>query len=449
MKYVLSAVLLWVAISASYAHGQSLPERDGRNQAIPAALTCSPAPCRLPNVRVTSSTKVFKTAPNLAINPQNSMQMILGEIDKSCASEGAAYSSNDGGTTWTKACFPVPAQIDVFAREWMAYDNSGTVHALLGTTNLDCGDDLIFESHSSDNGVTWSPISQLSLAQFQYLDSQALDNNPGSPFAGNIYGTVSQFLFGQTQIAFWRSTDGGTSWTSTVAVTLPNTPFADGEGYSHLEVGKDGTVYLAYMASANALSTPNEMMFTKSTDGGQTWSSPVQVFAATPVSNLPNTTTYVANAPIIAVDNSPAGKSRLYMTFYNWTGTFMQVLVTHSNDGGNTWSAPVPVAPASTAGDQFKPYVSVSASGSVGVTWLDRRDDPSNVNYRPYVAFSRSGTFSKNVALANAISMPTLGLSYNDSPAANAWSGATLFAVWPDTRANEVLNQFIGGYQQQ
>lgn len=137
------------------------------------------------------------------------------------------------------------------------------------------------------------------------------------------------------------------------------------------------------------------------------------------------------------------------MTFYNWTGTFMQVLVTHSNDGGNTWSAPVPVAPASTAGDQFKPYVSVSASGSVGVTWLDRRDDPSNVNYRPYVAFSRSGTFSKNVALANAISMPTLGLSYNDSPAANAWSGATLFAVWPDTRANGVLNQFIGGYQQQ
>jgi hypothetical protein len=289
----------------------------------------------------------------------------------------------------------------------------------------------------------------LSAVIFQVLDSQAIDNNASSPFAGNIYGSVTQFLFNVTRIAVWRSSDGGANWSPTTAAILPDTTFFDGEGYSHLAICKDGTVYLAYMASSSGGSAPNEMMFTKSLDGGQTWTSPIRVYTATPVSDLPNTATYVANAPIIAVDNSPAGNSRLYMTFYNWTGSFMQVLVTYSGDGGNTWSIPVPVAPASAAGDQFKPYVSVSATGSVAVTWLDRRDDPSNVNYRPYLAITRNGIFSRNAPLANVTSAPLFGLGFNNSPPANAWSGSTLFTIWPDTRPSGTLQQFIGGYKQQ
>jgi hypothetical protein len=135
------------------------------------------------------------------------------------------------------------------------------------------------------------------------------------------------------------------------------------------------------------------------------------------------------------------------MTFYNWTGAFMQVLITHSDDGGMTWSTPVPVTPASATNDQFKPRVSLSASGSVGVTWLDRRDDPYNINYRTYAAISRNGIFTKDVALATASSAPLFGLSYNDSPAANVWSGSTLFAAWPDSRKGP-LQQAIGGYRQ-
>jgi hypothetical protein len=444
----LSCVFI-VLFAVTLTHAQSATEKVGSAQRLPPNLSCSPAPCRLPNTRVTPGNRISPTAPNLAINQNNPMQMIVGEGDGACTSGGAAYASSDGGTTWTKTCLPVLSTLDGYTQLWMVYDNSGVVHALLGTSNADCGENLILESHSSDNGATWSSLNQLSAVIFQVLDSQAIDNNANSPFAGNIYGSVTQFLFNVTRIAVWRSSDGGATWSPSTAAILPNTSFFDGEGYSHLEVGKDGTVYLAYMASSSGGSAPNEMMFTKSIDGGQTWSSPVQVYSATPVSDLPNTAIYVANAPIIAVDDSPAGKSRLYMTFYNWTGSFMQVLVTSSGDGGNTWSVPVPVAPASTAGDQLKPYVSVSATGSVAVTWLDRRDDPSNVNYRPYLAITRNGLFSKNVPLANASSAPVSGLSFNASPAANAWSGSTLFAIWPDTRQSGKLQQLIGGYKQQ
>ncbi len=448
MKFLVCTLLTFPMLASSFGLGQSVQERS-LTRTIQPDVTCSPAPCRLPNTRVTPGNRVILTAPNLAINPNNPMQMIVGEEDGTCTSFGASYASNDGGTTWTRTCLPVLNTLDNYAELWMVYDNSGVVHALLGTSNADCGENIILESHSSDNGATWSSLKQLSAVQFQILDSQAMDNNAGSPFAGNIYGSVTQFLFATTQIEVWKSSDGGANWTSTVAATLPDTTFFEGEGYSHLDVGKDGTVYLAYMASSNGGSTPNEMMFTKSTDSGQTWSSPVRVYAATPVSDLPNTTIYVADAPVLAVDNSPGGKSRLYMSFYNWTGNFMQVLVTHSSDGGNTWSTPVPVAPASANHDQFKPQISVSSTGSVAVTWLDRRDDPANVNYRPYVAISKNATFSKNVPLANVSSAPMFALSYHNSPPANAWSGSTLFAIWPDTRQSGQLRQFIGGYKQQ
>lgn len=444
MKFLVCTLL---CLAAVFAHGQLAEEVTRPNRTISADLTCSPAPCRLPNVKITSGTKINATAPNLAIDPQNPSRMILGETDESCTSWGAAYHTSDGGMTWTKTCLPVVGIIDQIVSASMLYDSSGVVHALLGTTNLDCGEDILLETHSSDNGVTWSSLNQLSSVQFQLLDSQAMDNFVGSPFEGNIYGSATQFLFRSTQIEVWGSSDGGATWTSNVAATLPNTTFFDGEGYSHLEVADDGTVYLAYMASSDGGLAANQMMFTKSSDGGHTWSSSVLVYTATPVSTLPNTTTYVADAPILAVDNSPAGNNRLFMTFYNWTGSFMQALITHSGDGGKTWSTPVPVAPASATHDQFKPYVSVSATGSAGVTWLDRRDDPSNIKYRTYTAISRNGIFTKNVALATASSAPAFALGFNSSPAANAWSGSTLFVVWPDTRQGPV-QQGIGGYRQ-
>src|SRR5437764_2547978 len=241
MKFLVCTLLSVLSIFASFANGQSTQEFSPRT--IQPDLTCSPAPCRLPNVRVTSGKKVSDTAPNLAINPQNPSQMILGVVDTSCASWVAAYRTNDGGMSWTKVCLPVAGSIDVIGRAWMAYDDSGAVHALLGTSNLDCGENLILETHSSDNGATWSPLNQVRSVQFAVLDSQARDSNPGSPFARNLYGSSTEMVsFTHPQVKVWRSADGGTTWASAVAATLPDTFGFERECLSHIELGKDGTI---------------------------------------------------------------------------------------------------------------------------------------------------------------------------------------------------------------
>ena len=92
---------------------------------------------------------------------------------------------------------------------------------------------------------------------------------------------------------------------------------------------------------------------------------------------------------------------------YTWTGTYLRVQVIRSTDGGKTWSKPVPVAPASDTHDQFFPSLSVSPTGKVGVSWLDRRNDPNNIDYQAFAAISTDGgrTFP-NTQLTEAFSNP-------------------------------------------
>jgi hypothetical protein len=137
------------------------------------------------------------------------------------------------------------------------------------------------------------------------------------------------------------------------------------------------------------------------------------------------------------------------VVLYNWTGTFMQVLVTHSTDGGTTWSVPEPVSPPSITRDQFMPWISVSATGALAVTWLDRRNDPKNVKYQPFIAFSSDGgaTFSKNQALSHTLSNPLddgFNGNFMGDYRINTWVGKTVYAVWMDTRSGNCQDE-IGG----
>jgi len=140
---------------------------------------------------------------------------------------------------------------------------------------------------------------------------------------------------------------------------------------------------------------------------------------------------------------------------YNWTGTFMQVKVASSTDHGATWGSPVPVAPPTATNDQFFPWLSVSSNGTVGVTWLDRRNDPNNVNYEAFASLSSDGgtTFPANIDLSSAPSNPFndgFGGGFMGDNSGNAWAnpGPTLRASWTDTRSGVAQNE-TGGFRPQ
>src|ERR1051326_6731828 len=158
-------------------------------------------------------------------------------------------------------------------------------------------------SHSTDGGATWHLVN---------VDSQ------------QIYPNLDQF----SDLAIGAD---GTVYVSWMRCTA-NGPTGDCGG--DLAIGADGTVYVSWMrCTANGPTgdcggTTASQWFSKSTDGGATWSAAVKIHNANLAPDscgafygcLPNTFERVSNIPVIAIDNSPnTSFGTLYVADYNWT----------------------------------------------------------------------------------------------------------------------------------
>ena len=170
---------------------------------------------------------------------------------------------------------------------------------------------------------------------------------------------------GKDQVLVSHSSDGGATWTQVAVDSVQKYPEED--RFTRMAVGKDGTVYATWMhcrgksGSGGASCPTGHMMFSKSIDGGNTWTSPQEMATVGMPTEwmLPNTieNVRVYNYPVIAVDNSDGSHAgNLYVAMYTWTGNYLRAQVIRSTDGGTTWSQPVPLAPKSDTHDQFFPY---------------------------------------------------------------------------------------------
>jgi Neuraminidase (sialidase) len=309
-------------------------------------------------------------------------------------------------------------------------------------------------STSLDNGGTWSTPQDVVHANDIGIgvSNGTVDANASSPFANAIYiveGVGNRGTGGQS-INVLSSHNGGRSF-RTVNVQ-PDTTMTIWGSYEEIVTGKDGTVYLTYRLCNTANGTPCKIMFSRSTNGGTTWTKPraAATVRAAPNQVWPNTDVngqhYSVYQPgVIAVDNSNgrfAGK--LYMVTYNWTGSIVQVVLTSSTNGGKTWGPLVPLAPITN--DQFWPWMSVSSTGAVGVTWLDRRDDPENLKYRAYLAISTDGgtTFGKNLPIDDGLEDPT-NVMAGILSTRNAWVGHALYTTW--FSHGDTMGTVVGGVQ--
>jgi hypothetical protein len=447
-----------------------LRQAEGQSHAVGAAnslsslsLACSPAPCVLPPTLASEGTSANIYAP-IAASPKNPRQVIVGSDDGNCGqfTQVGFHVSNNAGSTWSTACLTTFSD---FGREWepldlplVGYDLKGAAYIAGYYQDTEGKGFSLMGIEKSTDGVTWStPTAAVGNGGSAiFYASLSVDQTSSSPYANSIY--VSGMNLNTTQILVSRSRDGGNTWTQAVVAMNPTSIDYD----PSLVVGKDGTVYMTWMHCPPAGSDTycadsiENVAFSKSSDGGVTWSQPKIITKVLEVPNtcmcfpfggLPNTTVVgVPNTPALGVDNS----GRLYATMFAWTGTYMRVQVIHSADGGKTWSKPVPLAPPSDTHDQFFPWLSVSPTGLVGVSWFDRRNDPANISYQAYAAISFDGgvTFQPNVQLTSAFSNPdnnssdrTLG-----QYAGNTWDGSNYFiAAWMDTSNGVSSQDYIGG----
>lgn len=429
-------------------------------------LSCSPAPCVLPNVQASAGPQPVNEN-SITANPVTGVNLITTGNDYNCPTLQGIFASADSGSTWTRTCMsPLPGNGGL-GDPVPAYDSTGNAF-VVGINSPNGGaTGVIVIQKSLNNGLAWQPAVQAvpnTLGGIADKPWMEVDTNATSPFNNSIYVSVTQFSStSNSRITVSRSRDGGATWALSNASAA--TTFPDVVQFSDMAVGRDGTVYLAYLRcrangpTGTCAGTTATMLFQKSTDGGVTWSTPATIttvaLAPGPCGAfygcIPNTSERTANIPVIAVDSSTGRFSgRLYVAMYNYTGGAMKVQVVASSDGGATWGAQQPVAPATAAGDQFFPWLNVSSTGVVGVTWLDRRRDTANRRYEAWAATSGNGggTYSRNARLSTTLSDPLndgFGGTFMGDYTGNVWVGKTLFMSYMDTRTGVSQDFVVGG----
>lgn len=238
----------------------------------------------------------------------------------------------------------------------------------------------IFFSKSADHGASFSIPVGLSTYK------TGLKQEPKIAVSGkNLYIIWSDYSSGAAEILFTRSTDNGSSFSS--PITLGTSFGAAGE----TRIAANGNnVYVMWIGSSNRISA-GSVLFRSSADNGTTFGNPISL-----------STNGIASKPEMAVTGND-----VYAVWYSSTlqanGVVSddQILFTRSTDNGANFSNPINL---SNNPNTFSARPQVSASGrSVYVTWFESGPNHSLNVANTYFSKSTDGgmTFTTPLQLSN------------------------------------------------
>jgi len=241
-------------------------------------------------------------------------------------------------------------------------------------------------SYSDDMGKTWVTgnggkyldrvPNQSSKTLGGVEDKQwiAVNHIPGNAFQDHVYAMWAVFNGFTVEVRYTISRDRGQSFSAVRKLTLPANQTGPAVTYVYPAIDAAGTVYVAVAAFPPCCVTPATLYVTRSSDDGQTWSRFVKVATVGVLASgqLPNTT--FRDGIVESFTASPTYAGHVYMVWEEWDGTDMDILLSQSTDGGETWSAAIKVNDnGAEPTDQFQPQVAAGPSGAVAVAFYDRR----------------------------------------------------------------------------
>lgn len=329
--------------------------------------------------------------------------------------------STDGGQKWqvTNDNSPIERVGDYSQRvPAIAIDGKDTLHVVWygnDASNTGTNERQIKYSRSADGGRTWSDWQNIAEVQ-GYDDGSLWQEHP------TIYADGQNKLYvawqgkdrdhNRSQVKFSMSADGGASWTSWINVNPSKK-----SSYSRptiLAHAGGGLYILAYGGDGD----PQQIVWTRSEDGGRTWSAwrPVaagdcdQRHVSADIDSQGRLHAAWRQRPCGAGDDAP---SQVHYAMFD----------------GDSWSDPVVPGPEPDMYQVF-PSIEVTADREVWLVWSENDHASGYPSENPgsgsivYVFHSGSGWSSRNVVRETAKAVfPSLGRHLPDA-------GSRVDLVW-------------------
>ncbi|MHC5542619.1 sialidase family protein, partial [Singulisphaera rosea] len=351
--------------------------------------------------------------PSIAVNPRNPNQIFLvGANEGTIENTGGLFTaySTDGGQTWTQrliASGPGGDGLPLASNNVkVAFDNAGNLYLVY----LELGTYAVDLLRTSDPSQPWSTANLI------YKTIHGIDASASAHFdyPGLAIGPDSIWIA-------YNGPEGveatGASLDNGVVGSFRDPVIVDPDGhYSTIAMGPDGHVVVADLNGSGRIVAAN---IDPNAPPGTGFA--LSEAAATNVKggafDIP-AQEQIDTVPGLAWDTSTrfGPQGRLYLSYTDSpddisTATF--VVVISSDDGGATWSSPVPVTPVKQANSsQFLPSIAVDPStGNVAVSWYDTSIDPADHTLTQVaVAISQDGGqhFTTGLASSN-VSDPIWG----------------------------------------
>ena len=348
-------------------------------------------------------TTELQNEEQIAVNPLDGQNVVAVWRDFRLGFRQVGIGASfDGGLSWSDDLLVDPR----FTRQsdpGLTIDKNGNFYIVVLTYEAIWDSNSLAVLKSSDGGLSWSSPSYAVVSGPEYFEDKELiacdrtENSTG----GNLYISWTRFdPSNNTDILLVRSTDGGSSWSNPVQVSD-----SGGVQWSVPVVGSNGEVYVAWVDYGSA-----QILLDKSTDGGVTFGADIPV---APINFVGDINGGVLVFPFPALDADISGgpfTGNMYVAYMWDTGSDMDILFRRSTNQGATWSSTVRVNDDinGNGADQFHPWLIVDQNGTITIVFYDRRNDPSNLQFDIYMTQSFDGglTFTPNERISSVSSVP-------------------------------------------
>ncbi len=386
-----------------------------------------------PNVRVSLPGYTDPEEVSITINPTDPLNLAAG------ANIRYYYYSTNGGLNWSQG--QLSSTYGVWGDPCLVFDALGNLYFghLSNPPSPGYWIDRIVVQRSTNGGAAWNSGVGIGFSpprKNQDKEWLAADMT-NSPYRHYIYAAWTEFdAYGSTstadstRILFSRSTDSGLSWSTPVRVSDHGGDCIDADNTVEgavPAVGPNGEVYTSW-------SGPLGIMFDKSTDGGATFGADVYVTSQPGGWDFGVPGIYRCNGmPVTACDvSTSAYRGNVYILWSDQRNGLgdTDVFFIKSTDGGATWGPVKRVNDDLTATQQFFPWMTIDqTTGYIYAVFYDRRNTVGNAT-EVWMARSTDGgeTFT-NFRVSESSFTPNSAVFFGDYTNIAASDGK-VYPIW-------------------